>query len=153
MALYWLFLYLCLTIGLHPCRLVCRKQPTHRKKTHTPRTPVTPLPSPPMAWILLIIASLFEVGWPLGFKLSERYPDHFWTFITLASISMALSGVFLYFAQKSIPVSTAYIIWTGIGAVGTFLIGICFFGESASLLRMFFALLILVGIVGLELLT
>ena len=66
-------------------------------------------------------------------------------------ISMTLSGVFLYFAQRTIPVSTAYIIWTGLGAIGTLLIGILFFGDSASLLRMFFALLTLVGIIGLEL--
>lgn len=106
-----------------------------------------------MAWILLLLAALFEVGWPLGFKLSNVHPEHFGLYISLAVISMALSGVLLYFAQKTIPVSIAYIIWTGIGAVGTFLIGICFFGDSASLIRMFFALLILVGIVGLELTT
>lgn len=104
-----------------------------------------------MAWILLIIAAVFEVGWPLGFKLSAVYPDRFWPYISFAIISMALSGLFLYLAQKTIPVSTAYIVWTGIGAVGTFLLGICCFGDSASLLRMFFALLILIGIVGLEL--
>lgn len=103
-----------------------------------------------MAWIILIIAAVFEVGWPLGFKLSEVYPERFWLYISLAIVSMALSGLFLYFAQKNIPVSTAYIVWTGIGAVGTFLIGITFFGDSASLLRMLFALLILVGVVGLE---
>lgn len=103
------------------------------------------------AWIYLIIAALFEVGWPLGFKLSGLHPERFWTHISLAVISMALSGVFLYLAQRTIPVSTAYIVWTGIGAVGTFLLGIAFFNDSASLLRMFFALLILVGIVGLEL--
>lgn len=106
-----------------------------------------------MAWFLLIIAAIFEVGWPLGFKLSSLHPEKFWTYITLAIISMTLSGVFLYFAQKTIPVSTAYIIWTGIGAIGTFLIGILFFGDSASLLRMFFALLILIGIMGLEITT
>lgn len=104
-----------------------------------------------MAWILLLIAAIFEVGWPLGFKLSEVYPERFWTYIGLAVVSMTLSGVFLYFAQKVIPVSSAYIVWTGIGAIGTFIIGICFFGDSASLLRMAFALMILVGIVGLEL--
>lgn len=104
-----------------------------------------------MYWILLLIAAVFEVGWPLGFKLSNVYPERFWTYISLAVISMTLSGVFLYFAQKGIPVSTAYIVWTGIGAVGTFLIGIFFFGDPASILRMFFALMILVGIVGLEL--
>lgn len=103
------------------------------------------------AWIYLIIAALFEVGWPLGFKLSGLHHERFWTYISLAVISMALSGVFLYLAQRTIPVSTAYIVWTGIGAVGTFLLGIAFFNDSASLLRMFFALLILVGIVGLEL--
>lgn len=103
-----------------------------------------------MAWVFLIIAAIFEVGWPLGFKLSSLHPEKFWTFISLASISMMLSGVFLYFAQKSIPVSTAYIIWTGIGAIGTFLLGIFCFGDSASVMRMFFALLILIGIVGLE---
>lgn len=104
-----------------------------------------------MSWLLLLIAAVFEVGWPLGFKLSEVHPDRFWTYISLAVVSMTLSGVFLYFAQKSIPVSTAYIVWTGIGSVGTFAIGILFFGDSASLLRMFFALLILTGVVGLEL--
>ena len=104
-----------------------------------------------MAWVLLVIAAIFEVGWPLGFKLSDLYPERFWLYISLATLSMALSGVFLYFAQKTIPVSTAYIIWTGIGAIGTFLLGILFFDDSASLLRMAFALLILVGIVGLEL--
>lgn len=103
-----------------------------------------------MAWFYLMIAAIFEVGWPLGFKMSGLHPEKFWTYISLASISMIISGVFLYFAQKSIPVSTAYIIWTGIGAIGTFLIGIFFFGDSSTLLRMFFALLILIGIVGLE---
>lgn len=104
-----------------------------------------------MPWLLLIIAAIFEIGWPLGFKLSGLYPQRFWLYITMAIVSMALSGLFLYFAQKSIPVSTAYVIWTGAGAIGTFLIGIMCFGDSASLLRMMFALLILVGIVGLEL--
>ena len=102
-------------------------------------------------WLLLIIAAVFEIGWPLGFKLSSTQPERFWLWITLAIVSMALSGVFLYFAQRAIPVSTAYIIWTGLGAVGTLFIGIIFFGDSASLLRMFFALLILIGIAGLEL--
>lgn len=104
-----------------------------------------------MPWLLLFIAAIFEVGWPLGFKLSDLHPDNFWTYISFAVVSMTLSGVFLYLAQRSIPVSTAYIVWTGIGAVGTFVLGITLFGDSASLLRMFFALLILIGIVGLEL--
>lgn len=103
-----------------------------------------------MHWLLLITAAFFEIGWPLGFKLSEAHPERFWQWITFAIVSMALSGVFLYLAQRTIPVSTAYIIWTGLGAIGTLLIGILFFGDSASLLRMFFALVTLVGIVGLE---
>lgn len=103
-----------------------------------------------MYWLLLLIAAVFEVGWPLGFKLSDLHPEHFWAYIGFAIVCMVLSGVFLYFAQKGIPVSTAYIVWTGIGAVGTFLLGIVCFGDSASVLRMFFALLILVGVVGLE---
>ena len=104
-----------------------------------------------MAWFYLIVAAVFEIGWPLGFKLADRNPERFWTCIGLSMLSMALSGVFLYLAQRTIPISTAYIVWTGIGAVGTFLIGLAFFGDSASLLRMFFALLILIGVVGMEL--
>lgn len=104
-----------------------------------------------MEWFYLIVASVFEVGWPLSFKLSGEQPDRFWTYIGLGALSMALSGVFLYLAQRTIPVSTAYIVWTGIGAVGTFLLGIFLFGDQATMLRMLFALLVLVGIVGLEL--
>ena len=103
-----------------------------------------------MAWFYLIIAAIFEIGWPLGFKLAGLYSERFWTYLSLGGLSMILSGVFLYLAQKTIPIGTAYIIWTGIGALGTFLLGIIFFSDSASMLRMLFALLILVGIVGLE---
>lgn len=106
-----------------------------------------------MGWLYLLIAAIFEVGWPLGFKLSDLHPEKFWFYIGISAICMLLSGVFLYIAQKSIPISTAYIVWTGIGAVCTFLIGIVFFGDSASILRLFFALLILIGVVGLEVLT
>lgn len=104
-----------------------------------------------MHWLYLLIASVFEVGWPLGFKLSSLHPEHSVRYILFSIVCMTLSGVFLYIAQKNIPVSTAYIIWTGIGAIGTFLIGVFFFGDSASVLRMMSALLVLAGIVGLEL--
>lgn len=104
-----------------------------------------------LTWLYLIIAAIFEVGWPLGFRLAGTYANHFWFYIILSAISMALSGIFLYLAQLNIPTSTAYIVWTGCGAIFTFIIGILFFGDSASLLRMFFSLLILVGLVGLEL--
>ena len=104
-----------------------------------------------MAWFYLIVASIFEMGWPMGFKLSDLCPARFWWWIAFGLICMIFSGLFLYLAQRTIPIATAYVVWTGIGAVGTFLIGIFCFGDSASLLRMFFALLILVGIIGLEL--
>ena len=103
-----------------------------------------------MAWLLLILAGIFELGWPLGFKLASTYPKHFYLYITLSVISMALSGFGLYLAQKSIPISTAYIVWTGIGSLGTFIIGTLFFHDSASILRLSFATLILIGIVGLK---
>ena len=104
-----------------------------------------------MAWILLIIAGLFEIGWPRGFKLASMHSKYFIWFIGLSILSMGLSGYFLYLAQKSIPIGTAYVIWTGIGAIGTVLLGILFFHDSANIFRLLFLSLILIGIVGLKL--
>ena len=104
-----------------------------------------------MAWILLIIAGLFEIGWPLGFRLASMHSKDFIWFIGLSILSMGLSGYFLYLAQKSIPIGTAYVIWTGIGAIGTVLLGILFFHDSANIFRLLFLSLILIGIVGLKL--
>ena len=104
-----------------------------------------------MAWILLIIAGLFEIGWPLGFKLASMHSKYFIWFIGLSILSMGISGYFLYLAQKSIPIGTAYVIWTGIGAIGTVLLGILFFHDSANIFRLLFLSLILIGIVGLKL--
>ena len=104
-----------------------------------------------MAWILLIIAGLFEIGWPLGFKLASMHSKYFIWFIGLSILSMGLSGYFLYLAQKSIPIGTAYVIWTGIGAIGTVLLGILLFHDSANIFRLLFLSLILIGIVGLKL--
>lgn len=104
-----------------------------------------------MAWILLIIAGLFEIGWPLGFKLASMHSKYFIWFIGLSILSMGLSGYFLYLAQKSIPIGTAYVIWTGIGAIGTVLLGILFFHDSANIFRLLFLSLILIEIVGLKL--
>ncbi|MEM0543798.1 multidrug efflux SMR transporter [Flavobacterium sp. j3] len=103
-----------------------------------------------MNWFYLILAGIFEIGWPLGLKLSQTMPSKILG-ILIAVISMSLSGVFLWLAQKTIPIGTAYAVWTGIGAVGTLLIGIFYFGDSASFWRMFSALLIVIGIVGLKL--
>ena len=103
-----------------------------------------------MSWVYLIIAGLFEIGWPLGFKLASTYTKYSVVFIGVSVISMTLSGVFLYIAQKSIPIGTAYVIWTGVGAVGTLLIGIFFFGDSANFWRLFFITMIIIGVIGIK---
>jgi len=103
-----------------------------------------------MYWTSLIIAGVFEIGWPLGLKLSQTMSSKFFG-ILLAVVSMSLSGFFLWIAQKTIPIGTAYAVWTGIGAIGTLFIGIMFFGDSAGFWRMASASLIVIGIVGLKL--
>jgi quaternary ammonium compound-resistance protein SugE len=102
-----------------------------------------------MAWIYLIVAGLFEMGWPLGFKLSQVTEQKI-LWISVAVISMAASGYFLWVAQKEIPIGTAYAVWTGIGAVGTFLFGMIFFKDPANLMRIFSAGLIIIGVIGLK---
>lgn len=97
-----------------------------------------------------MIAGLFEIGWPLGFKLSQTTRFK-WLYIGLAVLSMALSGLFLWLAQRQIPIGTAYAIWTGIGATGTFLIGILWFGDPVGLLRLLSFMLIVIGVIGLKL--
>ena len=104
----------------------------------------------PKAWIYLLIAGLFEIGWPLGFKLSQT-TGHKISWIVFAALSMAFSGLFLWMAQKTIPVGTAYAVWTGIGAAGTFIIGILFFKDPATMLRILSVFLIIVGVIGLRL--
>lgn len=103
-----------------------------------------------MSWIYLIVAGILEIGWPLGLKLSQGGAMKNWG-ITIAIVSMAISGGLLLLAQKEIPIGPAYAVWTGIGAVGTLLVGIAFFGDSGSVWRLLSALLIVIGIVGLKL--
>jgi quaternary ammonium compound-resistance protein SugE len=103
-----------------------------------------------MAWIYLVIAGLFEIGWPLGLKLSQTTTQRI-PWVIFAIVAMSLSGLFLWLAQKSIPVGTAYAVWTGIGAVGTFIVGILLFNDSASLVRILSMTLIVIGLVGLKL--
>jgi quaternary ammonium compound-resistance protein SugE len=103
-----------------------------------------------MNWILLIIAGIFEIGWPLGLKMSQTNPACKIWGLVIAIISMCVSGGLLWFVQKTIPIGTAYAVWTGIGAVGTLVVGIVFFGDSSSIWRMLSALLIVIGIVGLK---
>lgn len=102
-----------------------------------------------MAWIYLVIAGIFEMGWPLGFKLSQVTTNRF-LWIAVGVVSMAASGYFLWVAQKEIPIGTAYAVWTGIGAIGTFIIGIIFFKDPTNLLRIFSAGLIIIGVIGLK---
>jgi quaternary ammonium compound-resistance protein SugE len=104
-----------------------------------------------MAWVALIIAGVFEWGWPVGLKLGMTDAGLRWGWIGFAALCMLASGTLLLIAQKTIPMGTAYAVWTGIGAVGTFVLGIYLFAEPATLARWFFVGLIVVGIVGLKL--
>jgi quaternary ammonium compound-resistance protein SugE len=101
-----------------------------------------------MAWIYLFIAGLFEIGWAVGLKYTEGFTKLWPSVITI--VTMILSFYFLSSAVKTIPIGTAYAIWTGIGAVGTAILGIFLFGESKEFIRLFFILLIVIGIVGLK---
>lgn len=103
-----------------------------------------------MAWIYLIIASIFEIGWPIGLKMAQtpEFTKYFW--ILAAIIAMIMSGMFLYLAQKQIPIGTAYAVWTGIGMIGTFIAGIIFFQEVSDFARFFGVILVLSGIIILK---
>lgn len=104
-----------------------------------------------MAWVILLVAGLFEVGWAISLKLSEGFTKVGASVTTL--LVMTISVVLLGIAMRSLPVGTAYAVWTGIGVVGTVLLGILLFGESASVAKLFCVSLIVAGIVGLKLLT
>ncbi len=103
-----------------------------------------------MAWLYLIAAGLCEIAWPVGLKLSQT-PGRLTLGLVIAVVGMAASGLLLWLAQRSIPIGTAYAVWTGIGAAGTFAVGIAFYGDSASTLRLVSAGLIVAGIIGLKL--
>ena len=103
-----------------------------------------------MAWVYLIVAGIFEWGWPVGLKLGLSDAGLRWSWIIFAGICMAVSGGLLLVAQKTIAMGTAYAVWTGIGAVGAFLLGIMLFKEAPTLARFFFVGLIVAGIVGLK---
>lgn len=104
-----------------------------------------------MHWILLTLAGLFEVGWAIGLKSSHGF-TRFWPSV-ITVVLMGLSFFLLATALKHLPIGTAYAVWTGIGAVGTALLGILLFGESASPARLACIALILAGIAGLKLLS
>lgn len=101
-----------------------------------------------MAWITLVIAGFFETAWAVGLKYSEGFTKlwlSLWTIVT-----MALSVFLLGHSIKSLPVGTAYAVWTGIGAVGTAILGIIIFNDPKSLPRIISMLLIVAGIIGLK---
>jgi quaternary ammonium compound-resistance protein SugE len=102
-----------------------------------------------MQWIILFIAGLFEVAWAIGLKYTEGFSKLWPSVFTI--ICMIISMGLLAYAVKHLPIGTAYAIWTGIGAVGTAILGIILFNESKELVRIFFILLIVIGIVGLKL--
>ena len=103
-----------------------------------------------MAWLYLIAAGLFEIGWPVGLKMSQT-PGRLVVGVVIAIACMSASGGLLWLAQRTIPIGTAYAIWTGIGAVGTFVVGILFYGDSAGAMRLVSVGLIVAGIIGLKL--
>jgi quaternary ammonium compound-resistance protein SugE len=102
-----------------------------------------------MAWLALVVAGLFEVGWAIGLKYTEGFSRTIPTVLTVTA--MVVSITLLAWAMKFLPVGTAYAVWTGIGAVGTALLGIALFGEPATAARLGSIGLIVAGIVGLKL--
>ncbi len=102
-----------------------------------------------MPWVILFIAGLFEVAWAIGLKYTEGFTRLWPSVGTLAA--MGLSVVLLGFAMRSLPVGTAYAVWTGIGAVGTVILGIVLFSEPATAARLVCLGLIMAGILGLKL--
>lgn len=102
-----------------------------------------------MAWVLLVIAGLLEVGWAIGLKYTDGF-TRVWPSVGTA-VAMVASVVLLGLAMRRLPVGTAYAVWTGIGAVGTVVLGILLFGEPATAGRLVCVLLIVAGILGLKL--
>ena len=102
-----------------------------------------------MAWVFLVVAGLLEVFWSSFLKLSEGFTKLGFSIVTVAG--MLASFYFLSQAMKTLPLGTAYAIWTGIGAVGSVLVGILVFMEPVTAARMFFTVLLLTGIIGIKL--
>jgi quaternary ammonium compound-resistance protein SugE len=102
-----------------------------------------------MAWVVLFVAGLLEVGWAVGLKYSDGFTRLWPTVGTV--VAMIGSFALLSFALRTLPFGTAYAVWTGIGTVGTAVLGIALFREPATALRLVFIVLIVVGIVGLKL--
>ena len=102
-----------------------------------------------MAWTMLVLAGLFEVGWAIGLKYTDGYTRLWPTLATL--LAMLISVWLLGIAMRSLPVGTAYSVWVGVGAVGTVILGVVLFDEPANASRMISVGLIIAGIIGLKL--
>ena len=101
-----------------------------------------------LAWALLVVAGLFETGWAVGLKYTVGFTRPLPTMLTVAA--MAISMGLLGLVARQLPIGTAYAVWTGIGAVGTALVGIWLFGETATALRLVCLALIVAGVLGLK---
>lgn len=104
-----------------------------------------------MAWFFLTLAGIFEIIWAIALKYSEGFSKLWPSVITV--VGMAISIYFLAIAIKTLPLGVAYTIWTGIGAIGTVILGIILFEESKEVLKIVFILMIVAGIVGLKLIS
>lgn len=103
-----------------------------------------------MNWLYLITAGLFEIGWPIGIKIAQ-VPGSRLVGLVIAGFCISLSGLFMWLSQRTIPMGTAYAVWTGIGAAGTFLVGVMIYGDPSSLGRYLGVLLIVSGVAVLKL--
>lgn len=104
-----------------------------------------------MAWTILFVAGLMEIGWAIGLKYTEGFTKLVPSVLTL--VSMTASVILLGIALKTIPVGTGYAVWTGIGSVGTAILGIYLFGDPATAMRLACIGLIVAGIIGLKIVT
>lgn len=103
-----------------------------------------------MSWVLLIAAGLFEIAWPVGLKWAQEPGKHV-IGVVVAVVGMAISGALLFLAQRGIALGTAYAVWTGIGAAGTFVAGLWLFDDPSTLGRYLGVMLIIAGVVTLKL--
>lgn len=101
-----------------------------------------------MAWVLLFLAGILETAWAIGLKYTHGF-TRFWPSV-LTGLAIAASMILLSLAARTLPISTAYAVWVGIGAAGTMLLGVAFLGEPASPARLFFFALLLIAIAGLK---
>jgi quaternary ammonium compound-resistance protein SugE len=104
-----------------------------------------------MAWFILVLAGLFEVGWAIGLKYTEGF-TRWWPTVWTA-VAMIISLWLLGLAMKSLPIGTAYSVWVGVGSVGTVILGIVLLGEPVNAARLISIMLIIAGIIGLKLAT